>query len=98
MLYFHSRRDINETAAAENRAVERAEFVIAGRNHLTEPFPENIRSFFQRVGTAHEDYTLVRHRLFDIGIDSFAVELRFNSGEKFPFILRDTEALECSLD
>ena len=37
MLHFHARRHVDERAAAENRGVQRAEFVVAGRDHFAEP-------------------------------------------------------------
>src|SRR6202030_943269 len=95
MFYFHSGRDVNETAAAENSAVESAELIVARRNHFAEPFPKDIRSFLQSVGAAHEDHSLVGHCLLDVRIDGFTVELGLDSGQEFPLILGNPEALEC---
>ena len=94
VLHFHARRHVDERSAAENGAVERAEFVVAGRDHFAEPFPENFRMLLQSVGAAHENDALFANRFFDVRIDRFAIELRFDPGEEFAFLLRNAEPLE----
>src|SRR6266487_2030540 len=94
MLHFHAWRHVNERAAAENRGVQRRKFVVAGRNYLSKPSPENLRMFFQTFGRTDKDHALFADRLLDIGINRFAIELRFDAGEKSAFLLRNTEALE----
>ncbi len=49
---------------------------------------------FQPVGRTNKDHTLLAHCFFDVGIDGFAIELRFHAGEKFAFLLRDAEAFK----
>jgi len=43
VLHFNARRDVDERAAAKDGAVERAEFVVAGRDDFAEPFSEDFR-------------------------------------------------------
>ena len=50
VLHLHARRHVDERAAAEDRAVQRAEFVVAGRDDLAEPLPENLRVLLQAFG------------------------------------------------
>src|SRR5438046_7258701 len=97
MLHFHAWRYVNERAAAENRGVQRRKFVVAGRNYLSKPSPENLRMFFQTFGRTDKDHALFADRLLDVGINRFAIELRVHPGEKFAFLLRNTEALHCLL-
>ena len=97
MLHFHAGRDVNERAAAEDRGVQRAEFVVAGRDDFAEPFPENLRMILQPFGRADKDHALFADRFLDVGIDRLAVELRFDAGEKFSFLLRNAEPLEGAL-
>src|SRR5207248_10868248 len=94
MLHFHASRHVNKRAAAENRGVQRRKFVVAGRNYLSKPSPENLRMFFQTFGRTDKDHALFADRLLDIGINRFAIELRFHAGEKFALLLWNTEALE----
>ena len=98
MFHFHAGRDVDERAAAEHGGVQRAEFVVAGRDDFAEPFPENFRMILQAFGRSDEDDALFADGLLDVGIDGFAVELRFDAGEKFSFLLRNTEPLEGALD
>src|SRR5207237_7381476 len=97
MFHFHAWRHINKRAAAENRGVQRRKFVVAGRNYLSKPSPENLRMFFQTFSRTDKDHALFADRLLDIGINRFAIELRFHAGEKFAFLLRNTERLELPL-
>ncbi len=97
MLHLHSRRDVDERAAAEDRAVERAEFVVAGRDDFAEPLPENLRVFLQALGRADEDHALIADGFLDVGVNRLAVELRFDAGEEFSFLLRNAEPLEGAL-
>ena len=71
-----------------------AEFVVAGRDDFAEPLPENFRMFFQPFGRADKDHALLADCFLDVGIDRFAIELRFHAGEKFAFLFRNAEALE----
>ncbi len=43
VLHLHARRHVDERAAAEDGAVQRAEFVVARRDDFAEPLPENLR-------------------------------------------------------
>ena len=43
VLHFYARWHVNKRATAENGGVQRAEFVVARRNHFAEPFPKNLR-------------------------------------------------------
>ena len=97
MLHLHARRHVDERAAAEDGAVERAEFVVAGRDHFAEPFPENLRMILQAFGAADEDDALLADRFLDVGINRLAVELRFDAGEEFAFLLGNAEPLESAL-
>src|SRR5204862_7879583 len=94
MFHFHAWRHINKRAAAENRGVQRRKFVVAGRNYLSKPSPENLRMFFQTFSRTDKDHALFADRLLDVGINRFAIELRFHAGEEFAFLLRDTETFE----
>src|SRR5439155_5096537 len=94
MFHFHAWRHINKRAAAENRGVQRRKFVVAGRNYLSKPSPENLRMFFQTFSRTDKDHALFADRLLDIGINRFAIELPFHAGEKFPFFLRNTLPLQ----
>src|SRR5271165_2111815 len=94
MLYLHSGRNVDKTAAAEHSAIESTELVIPGRDDLTEPFSENVRSFLQCVRATHKDHALIRNSLFDVRIDRLAIKLSFDPGKELPFALGNTEALE----
>ena len=59
VLHLHSGRDVDERAAAEHGAVQRAEFVVAGRDDLAEPLPENLRMILQAFGAADKDHALL---------------------------------------
>src|SRR6266496_1638501 len=94
MFHFHAWRHVNERAAAENRLIQSRKFVVSSRNYLSKPSPENFWMFFQTFGRTDKDHALFADRLLDIGINRFAIELRFDAGEKFAFLLWNTEALE----
>src|SRR5205085_6235055 len=94
MFYFHARRHVNKRPAAEHRGVQGAKFVVAGRNHFAEPLPENLGMVLQTFRAADEDNALFADRLLDVGINRFAVELRFYAGQEFSFLLRNAEPLE----
>ena len=97
MLHFHAWRHVDERSAAENGAVQRAEFVVADRNDFAEPFPENFRMIFQPLGAAHENDALLADRFLDVRINRLAVELRFDAGEEFALLFGDAEPLESAL-
>ena len=67
------------------------------RNDFAEPFPENFRMILQSFGRTDEDHALFADRFLDVGINRFAVELRFDAGEKFAFLFRNAESLEGAL-
>src|ERR1700737_1216488 len=94
MLYLHSGRDIDETATAEDSAVQGTELIVASRDDLAEPFSKKIRPFFQSIRAPHKDHALVRNRLFDVRVDRLAIKLSFDSGQEFSFALGNAEALE----
>src|SRR5207253_2121543 len=98
MLHLYSRRNVNERTAAEHGRVQRAKFVVTDRDYFTKPFSEDFRIFFQALSRSHEDDALFADRLLDVRIDGFAVELRFDTGKKFAFLLGNTETLKCTLD
>ncbi len=62
VLHLHARRHIDEGAAAEDGAVERAEFVVARRDDFAEPFPENLRVILQPLGRCRRRSRPVRRR------------------------------------
>ncbi len=66
VLHFHARRNVNERAAAEDRGVERGEFVVAGRDDLAEPLPENLRVLLQSFGRSNEDNALFADCFLDV--------------------------------
>ena len=68
------------------------------RDDFAEPFPENFRMMLQSFGRANENDTLFADRFLDIRIDGFAVELGFDSGKKFAFLLGNAKTLEGTLD
>ena len=98
MFHFHAGRHVDEGAAAEDGAVERAKFVVANRNNLAEPFPENFGMIFQSLGRSNKDDALFADGFLDVGVNRLAVELRFHAGEKFSLLFRNAEPLECALD
>src|SRR3984893_6032219 len=98
MLDFNTRRHVNEAAPAEYRAVERAEFVVPGWDDFAEPFPEDVRTLLELIRAPHENHSLVRDRLFDIGVHRLTVELRFHPRQKLSFALRNAESLEGALN
>ncbi len=42
MFHFHAGRHVNERATAEHGGIQGTEFVVADRDDLAEPFPENL--------------------------------------------------------
>src|SRR5262249_51116589 len=98
MFHFDSGWDVDERAAAENRRIERAEFVVADRNDFAEPFPEYFRMMFQAFGRADENHALLADRFLDVRINRFAAELRFDTGQKFAFLFGNAEPLEGAFD
>src|SRR6266436_3609338 len=97
MLHFHARRHVDERAPAENRGVQGRKFVVADRYYFAKPAPENFRMLFQPIGRADKDHALFADRFLDVGIDRFAIKLRFDAGEKFAFLFRNAEALKGAL-
>src|SRR4030095_16518185 len=97
MLHFHAWRHVNERAPAENRGVQGRKFVVADRYYFAKPAPENFRMLFQPIGRADKDHALFADRFLDVGIDRFAIKLRFDAGEKFAFLFRNSEALKGAL-
>src|SRR5207302_8722303 len=79
MFYFHARRHVNKGSAGKNRAVQRGELIVAGRDDFAEPLAENLRVFLERIRAAHENHALLADGFFDVGINRLAVELRLNS-------------------
>src|SRR5678816_3698925 len=97
MLHFHAWRHVDERAPAENRGVQGRKFVVADRYYFAEPASKNFRMLFQSFSRADEDHALFADSFLDVGINRFAIELRLHAGEKFSFLLRNAETLECSL-
>src|SRR5947209_18006143 len=54
--------------------------------------------FFQTLSRTDKNYALFADSLFDVRVNGFAVELCFNPGEKFAFLLRDSQTLEGPLN
>src|SRR5207248_10948558 len=98
MFHFDAGRDVNEGTATEHGGIQRAELVVTDRDDFAEPFPEDFWMVLQALCRSNENDALLAHRFLDVGIDGFAVELRFHTGEKFSFLLGNAEALECALD
>src|SRR5206468_315333 len=82
VLHFHAGRDVNERAAAEHGRIQRAKLVVGDRNDFAEPLPENFRIILQSLCRSDENDALFANGFLDIRIDSFAVELRFHTGEE----------------
>src|SRR5207248_4948071 len=80
--------------AAKNRGIQRRKFVVADRDYLTEPAPENLRMFFQTFGRTNKDHALFADGFLDVGVNRLAIELRLYSGQKFTLLLRNPETLE----
>ena len=51
----------------------------------------------QPLGRADKDHALFADGLLDVGIDGFAVELRFDAGEELALLLGNAEPLEGAL-
>ena len=94
VFHFDSRGDVDEGAPAENGTVEGTEFVVAGGDDFSEPRAEDFRVFFEGFGAAHEDDSLVGNGGADIRVSGFAVELGFDTGEKFAFLFRDAQTFK----
>jgi len=66
MLHLHSRRNVNERAAAEHGGIQRTEFVVTDRDDFTEPFSENLRVILQSLCRSDKDDALFADRLLDV--------------------------------
>src|ERR1700682_6232583 len=97
VLYLHTRRHVDERSAAEDGGVQRAKFVVTDRDDFAEPLSENIRVILQTLGRSNENDALFANCLLDVGINRFAVELRFDAGEKFAFLFGNAEPFEGAL-
>jgi len=57
-------------------------------------FPNHRRKISGCSFKADKDHALFADCFLDVGVDRFAIELRFHAGEKFALLFRNAEALE----
>ena len=98
VLNLHTRRHINETATAPDSAIKCCKLVIGGRDDRTEVFLDEIRILFNSSISIKEHNTDFIQFFNDVMVNDFGVVLRTNTGEKFPFSLRDTESIKGLFD
>jgi len=98
MPHRHAWRDIDETASAEDGAVESGELVVTGRDDLAEPLLEDLGMLFQPLGGADKDDPLLADRGLDVGVGGLAVELGLHTRQELALLLGDAKTLEGLLD
>ncbi len=89
---------VHERAAGPDRAVERGELVVLGRDDGAEVLLEDLGVFLERLIGAHEYDTDLAQLLADAVVDDLGVVLRADAGEELALRLGDAELLERRLD
>jgi hypothetical protein len=90
----HALGDVHERAARPDRAVERRELVVLGRDDRAEVLPEDLRVLLERLVRAHEDDADLGELLADGVVDDLGVVLGADAGEELALRLRDAQPLE----
>ena len=75
---FHARRDVDERAVAEDRAVQGREIVVRDRHHRPQIFAHQLRVFAQGLGNRHENHAHFRQLGLEGGDHADAVKHRIH--------------------
>ena len=95
LLELHALRNVNERSAGKHRAVESGKLVVAGRDHLAEPWTENFLVLLQAFGRVDEDHSLFGELLLHVRVGRLRIVLRLNARKERALLLGDAETLEC---
>ena len=90
--------DVHERAARPDRAVERRELVVLGRDDRAEVAAEDVGVFLERLVGAHEHDADLGQLLADRVVDDLGVVLRADAGQELALRLGDPQPLERLLD
>ena len=91
-------RNVHERAARPDRAVERRELVVLGRDDRPEVLLEDLGVVLERLVGAHEYDADLAQLFADAVVDDLRVVLGADSGKELALRLRDAEPLERRLD
>ena len=97
-LHVHALGDVHERSARPDRAVERGELVVVGRDHRGEVLAHEVLVLAQARVHVLEDHALLLEVLAHLVVDDLGLVLRADAGEELALGLGDAQAVERSLD